>query len=54
MEKVIEPVVGDTVSSRDCGVMMDEVIEVNDMGFICKRSGQWEGTTEDWVINKKG
>ena len=53
MTKVIEPVVGDVVSSRKCGVHSDPVIEVNEMGFICKRSGQWEGTTEDWTIKGK-
>lgn len=49
-EKVISPNVGDHVTSQTCRVFHEPVKEVNDMGFICAPSGQWEGTTPDWKI----
>lgn len=45
------PVVDDHVTSVSARVFNDRVIELNDMGFICERSGQWEGTLNDWKIS---
>ena len=51
--KVITPKVGDTVMSRTCKVFGEPVTEVTDQGFICKPSGLWEGTSEDWEITRE-
>jgi hypothetical protein len=46
----IKPSVGDRVTNQMHKVYNEEVIEVNDEGFICKYSGLWHGTNSNWRV----